>query len=60
MVKALMTFELLPGSSLPKEVVVESAWPCDKHPTFSAHVYSLLYTLDAEIGKVYRNETLWK
>lgn len=59
-VAASMLFDVLPGSSLPESVISRATWPCDKHPTIAAHCYSLLYDLDHEISKVYRQESLWK
>lgn len=53
------TFELLPGSALPKEVVVEHRWPCSEHQTLDAHIYDGLYKLDFAISEVYKNEKLW-
>jgi hypothetical protein len=55
-----MLFDVLPGSSLPESVISRGAWPCDKHATLAAHAFSLLYDLDHEISKVYKQEELWK
>lgn len=60
MVQAMISFDVLPGSSLPPTVSVEEEYPCDKHATFAAHVFSLLYQLDYQIGKVYNQESLWQ
>jgi len=60
MVQAACFFDLLPGSQLPPVVKAESEYPCEEHATFVAHVFSLLYELDYEISKVYKNEELWK
>lgn len=59
-VMTLCTFEVLPGSSLPKVVMCTSEWPCRDHATLVSHVFATLYDLDAEIGRTYRNEELWK
>jgi len=55
-----MSFDVLPGSSLPKVVIVESPWPCAEHRELDAHVYAGLHQLDFEISKVYKNEKLWQ
>jgi len=60
MVTASMHFNVLPGSSLPVAVMAEGAFPCKECKTFWGHVYSVLHELDAEIGRTYRNETLWQ
>jgi len=57
---ARMEFDVLPGSSLPPVVEVCRGWPCDQHARLVAHCFSLLYELDAAIGKVYQQESLWK
>jgi hypothetical protein len=57
---ASMLFDVLPGSSLPDNVAVKKAWPCDKHSTLAAHAFSLLYDLDFKIGEVYKQEKLWE
>ena len=56
---ALMTFDVLPGSALPAQVSAQSQWPCREHQTFWGHIYGLLVTLDWEISKVYKQESLW-
>lgn len=57
---AVMTFDVLPGSSLPKEVVVTRGWPCNEHQQLTSHVMALLYELDFAVGKVYNQSSLWK
>jgi hypothetical protein len=57
---AICTFDVLPGSSLPNVTSSSGQWPCKDHTTLVAHMFSLLYDLDHEIGKVYRQESLWK
>jgi len=53
-------FDVLPGSSLPGGVMCDGSFPCKEHSTIEAHCFSLLYDLDHEISKVYKNEELWK
>lgn len=55
-----MLLDVLPGSALPKSIVVEHSWPCAEHTRFVDHCFAGLYELDHQIGKVYQNETLWK
>jgi hypothetical protein len=59
-VAASALFVVLPGSSLPRSVVVEKSWPCNTHKTLVAHVFNALHELDFQIGKTYQNEALWK
>jgi hypothetical protein len=59
-VRATMHFDVLPGSSLPPEVAVESKWPCDRHQHLWACVYHGLHQLDFQISKVYKQEELWR
>lgn len=54
------TFDVLPGSSLPRELVGKSTWPCPEHATLAAHVFAALYELDHLIGQTYQNEKLWE
>jgi hypothetical protein len=60
LVTAVMTFDVLPGSSLPAAVTAEGKYPCSECKTFWGHVFSVLHGLDYQIGRVYQNETLWK
>lgn len=53
-------FDVLPGSSLPAFVDIEAPWPCDKHATLTAHIFSLLYDLDSAIGKAYMQKELFE
>jgi len=55
-----MRFDVLPGSSIPSVVEVDRPWPCNEHKTMASHVYSLIYTLDYEVSKIYNQEGLWK
>lgn len=59
-VVASAIFERLPGSQLPASVTAMKGWPCATHARLSELAFSLLYTLDFEISKVYKNEKLWK
>jgi len=59
-VAASMLFDVLAGSSLPSAVATHGTFPCATHKTLAAHAFSLLHDLDFEIGKVYKNESLWK
>lgn len=49
------SFDVLAGSRLPVEVVVENPYPCADHPTLMAHLYDGLYRLDAAIQRAYEN-----
>jgi hypothetical protein len=57
---AQIALSVLPGSSLPEVIGATSEWPCKKCGSFWGHIYGLLYELDQEVGKVYKQETLWK
>lgn len=59
-VEARMCFEVLPGSALPAVVSVTKPYPSNGHGTMASLVFSLLYELDYAIGKVYKQESLWK
>jgi len=59
-VAASAIFERLAGSSLPSNVAVNKAWPCNTHKALAAHAFSLLHELDFEISKVYENAKLWE
>lgn len=54
------TFDVLPGSSIPKLVGVKGHWPCPEHSTLATHVFALLYDLDIAVGRIYEQEELWK
>ncbi len=60
LVSAMMTFDVLPGSSLPGGVVAEGPYPCKDCKSFWGHVYSVLHALDFKIGEVYKQESLWQ
>lgn len=59
-VVASAIFDLLPGSQLPASVTARGSFPCSTHTTLAALAFSLLHSLDYEIGKVYQNDSLWK
>lgn len=59
-VRASIIFSTLPGSSLPPNVQVAKKFPCITHSSLEGLAYSLLFELDFQIGKTYKNETLWK
>ena len=59
-VAASCLFDVLPGSSLPKDVVVHKKWPCNTHGTLASHAFAVLHDLDYAISRVYSNEALWK
>lgn len=52
------SFELLPGSTLPKEVHVEHVWPSAAASTFDGLCYNLLWQLDFAIQKAYEQMIL--
>lgn len=58
-ISAMATFDLLPGSSLPGGVGVDTQWPNGESKTFWGAVYRLLHELDHAIGEVYKQENLW-
>jgi hypothetical protein len=51
-------FDLLPGSTLPKEVKVEHKWPTRAARTFEGLFYNLCWQLDYAIQKAYEQSTL--
>lgn len=57
---AQIALDVLPGSSLPTVIGATSEWPCKKCGSFWGHMFGLLYELDVEVGRTYRQETLWK
>lgn len=59
-IRVVATFELLPGSSLPRTVEAEDTWPSKDAKTPWGAVYNLLWQLDYRISQVYKNEELWK
>jgi hypothetical protein len=60
LVQAMMSFDVLPGSSLPAAVVAEGPYPCKECGSFWGHAYSVLHALDCKIGQVYEQSSLWK
>lgn len=59
LVVAMMTFDVLPGSSLPAGVCAEAVYPCKECGSFWGHVYSTLHALDQKIAEVYKQQSLW-
>lgn len=57
---AEMHFTVLPGSHLPTIVGATAHWPCNQCKSFWGHLYHLLHSLDAQIGRTYEQESLWK
>ena len=51
-------FELLPGSSLPRVVVIREPWPSKRQREFEAAAYNAIWQLDYQISKVYEQMTL--
>jgi len=47
------TFDVLPGSDLPKVVTVGHTWPSKAASTFDGLLYNLLWQLDFAIQKAY-------
>lgn len=60
MVQASISLDVLPGSALPTAISVDAEYPCDRHDTFAAHVFALLYDLDYKISQTYQQSSLWK
>jgi len=52
------TFNVLYGSSMAREVRVESSWPCKACTDMAAHVFGGLYKLDFEVGEAYQQRFL--
>lgn len=59
-VAASIMLSVLPGSKIPPCVSVVKNWPCTQHSTMEGHAFALLHELDFKIGRMYRNEELWK
>lgn len=57
-VECRATFNVLPGSTLPKEVKVQNGYPCAEHSNLWAHIYDGLFRLDAAIQKAYEQASL--
>jgi len=47
--------DVLPGSSLPAEIIVESRWPCPDCVDLVAHLYGQVVMLDFAIEKAYNS-----
>lgn len=52
------TFDVLPGSDLPKQVSVSHIWPTKAASTFDGLLYNLLWQLDYAIQKAYEQMPL--
>ena len=57
-IACVAAFELLPGSNLPREVMVEHVWPSNAGRTFAALCYNLLWQLDYAIQREYQQAPL--
>lgn len=53
-VQAIMQFEALPNSELPKQVEITKEYPDRESRTYAGFVFKLLYELDHKIGEAYR------
>ena len=51
-------FATLPGSTMAREVVSESDWPCKECASLEQHLYGGLYAHDFAIGTVYQQRFL--
>lgn len=58
MVTCRATFDVVDGSSLPAQVIVENGWPCSEHQTLWAHIYDGLHRLDSAIQTSYEQMNL--
>lgn len=54
------TFDVLPGSDLPKVVKVHMNWPSKAAATFDGLCYNLLWQLDYAIQQAYEQMTIDK
>ena len=57
-IECAAVFDVLPGSDLPKEVVVHMGWPTKAASTFDGLCYNLLWQLDFAIQKAYEQMPL--
>jgi hypothetical protein len=55
-----MNLDVLPGSSLPMRVGIQSQWPCIECRDLAAHLLGQIYRLDYEMSKVYETSALWQ
>ena len=53
-------FQRLPGSSLPESVTACADWPTRTGESLWGLAYRLMWELDENISKVYKQESLWK
>lgn len=59
-IAASILLDVLPGSALPTGIGAHTTWPNKKGTSFWGECYALAWQLDEEIGKVYKQESLWK
>jgi hypothetical protein len=52
------TFPVLDGSSLPREVVSQSEWPCPDCSSLAMHVYGGCYKHDWAISQAYTQKSV--
>ncbi len=57
-IECVATFDLLPGSDLPRRVSVEHIWPSKAVRTFEGLCYNLLWQLDYAVQKAYEQMPL--
>ena len=58
LIACVASFDVLPGSDLPKRVDVEHTWPSKAARTFDGLCYNLLWQLDYAIQKAYEQMPL--
>jgi len=59
-VGAGIMFDVLPGSSIAKQVTAIKDWPCSQHAELESHCFALLHELDYKVGQMYENKALWE
>ena len=59
-IAASILLDVLPGSSLPAAIGAHASWPNKSGSSFWGECYKLAWTLDEEVSKVYKQESLWK
>lgn len=57
-IECVASFDVLPGSDLPKRVGIEHSWPTKAAATFDGLLYNLLWQLDYAIQKAYEQMPL--
>ena len=58
LIECVATFDVLPGSDLPKIVGVHHSWPSKAASTFDGLCYNLLWQLDFAIQQAYEQMPL--